>query len=63
MSMMMQTPTKKATERITGLACPKCACRDLRAYYTRARLNHILRKRICRNCGHEVITRERIGGP
>jgi len=48
--------------RKTGLECPRCGCRDLRAYYTRPRGDHILRKRICRHCGREVITRERIGG-
>jgi transcriptional regulator NrdR family protein len=51
----------KQTLRKTGLSCPKCGCRDLRAYYTRAKRDYILRKRICRHCGHEVITRERIG--
>lgn len=49
------------TMRNTGLSCPKCGCRDLRAYYTRPKADHILRKRICRHCGHAVITRERIG--
>lgn len=51
----------RAPMRQTGLCCPKCGCQDLRAYYTRARENCILRKRICHHCGHEVITRERIG--
>jgi len=48
------------TFRKTGLVCPECGCRDLRAYYTRAKRDHILRKRICRHCGREVLTRERI---
>lgn len=55
------TTQAKPPLRQTGLVCPRCGCRDLRAYYTRAKQDHILRKRICRHCGHEVITRERIG--
>ena len=55
------TTQAKPPLRQTGLSCPRCGCRDLRAYYTRAKQDHILRKRICRHCGHEVITRERIG--
>ncbi len=56
--------SKSATKpmRETGLECPKCGCRDLRAYYTRPRPGYILRKRICRHCGNDVVTRERIGG-
>jgi transcriptional regulator NrdR family protein len=56
----MHTAAKQPLRK-TGLSCPKCGCRDLRAYYTRAKRDYILRKRICRHCGHEVITRERIG--
>jgi hypothetical protein len=55
---MTAVPT---TMRNVGLVCPKCGCRDLRAYYTRARRDYILRKRICRHCGREIMTRERIG--
>ncbi len=53
-----------ATENLrqTGLSCPKCGCRDLRAYYTRPRKDHILRKRICRYCGKKIVTREKISG-
>lgn len=56
MNVETKTPLRK-----TGLSCPKCGCRDLRAYYTRAKHDYILRKRICRHCGRPVITRERIG--
>lgn len=49
-------------QRNTGLECPKCGCRELRAYYTRKRPGHILRKRICRHCGREVTTHEKIFG-
>ncbi len=49
------------TTREKGLSCPKCGCRDLRTYYTRPKEDYILRKRICRNCGREVMTRERLG--
>ncbi len=56
----MMNTVVKTSERQTGLSCPKCGCRDLRAYYTRAKIDYILRKRICRQCNHELLTRERI---
>lgn len=56
----MMITANTTAERKTGLSCPKCGCRDLRAYYTRAKTNYILRKRICRHCNHAILTRERI---
>ena len=55
----MKTTAKPPKQKV-GLRCPRCDCPDLRAYYTRDRDDYILRKRICDQCGQDVITRERI---
>lgn len=41
-----------------GLRCPKCGCPHLPVDYTRNKLGKIIRKRICRNCGKEMLTKE-----
>lgn len=44
-----------------GLSCPECGCKHLPVWYTRPRLNKIMRVRKCRNCGMRLTTYERIG--
>jgi len=41
--------------------CRKCGCRHCPVLYTRPRGKGIVRKRRCRNCGHEFFTVERLG--
>ena len=41
-----------------GLRCPRCGCRILPVYYTRAQGTYILRIRHCDRCGHRIITHE-----
>lgn len=50
----------KANDR-RGLVCPKCGCSHLPVLYTRHKRDHVLRVRLCRDCGRRVITRERAG--
>lgn len=45
-----------------GLACPQCGCSDLRASYRRPFKGGFRRVRVCRNCGHRVMTFESITG-
>lgn len=44
-----------------GIECPKCGCRHLEVDYGRPkRGGGYQRKRICRNCGTVVMTRETV---
>lgn len=59
---------------MTGISCPNCGCRDFRTgrnlpedamrptdwdvTKTERKLGYIRRRRVCRNCGHVVFTRE-----
>jgi len=53
---------------MSGLRCPNCNCADLRdvngrpwdVTKTEKHPGYIRRRRICRNCGKSVYTRERI---
>jgi len=48
-------------EETVGIACPKCGCRHLEVDYGRPkRGGGYQRKRICRNCGTMVMTRETV---
>jgi transcriptional regulator NrdR family protein len=47
---------------VSGLRCPKCHCADLRAWSTRDYGSTRNRVRICRHCGHRVLTKETIVG-
>ena len=49
----------EAAEDAGGVACPKCGCRDLRAYGTNRSQSVTFRYRACRNCGHRVLTATR----
>lgn len=54
-----------ADERDDGIRCrnPRCGCRDLRVYETRALpQQRILRIRVCRNCGLKLYTTEQVAG-
>lgn len=42
-----------------GPECRRCGCFDLPVYYTRRRLNKILRRRVCAHCGQAMTTIER----
>lgn len=44
----------------TGLVCPKCGCRDLLSSNKKPLRGTDTRYRYCRNCGHGVVTSERI---
>lgn len=49
------------SEETVGIECPKCACRHLEVDYGRPkRGGGYQRKRICRNCGTVVFTRETV---
>lgn len=50
---------ERAAER-QGIACPDCGCTWLTVWYTRRRLNRIIRQRVCQHCGRKVMTYERI---
>jgi DNA-directed RNA polymerase subunit RPC12/RpoP len=40
------------------LVCPRCNCADLRAYRTIQLAARVLRYRVCRHCGHKILTRQ-----
>jgi DNA-directed RNA polymerase subunit RPC12/RpoP len=40
----------------TGIACPKCECRDFRTYKTIQGRAVTFRYKACRHCGHKVLT-------
>lgn len=39
-----------------GIQCPQCHCRDFRTYRTAQGLTCVVRYKLCRHCGHKVIT-------
>lgn len=42
-----------------GIVCRQCGCADLRVYRTvKMTRNRIRRERMCRHCGHKIITTE-----
>jgi hypothetical protein len=61
-----ETDATKADERdekpAGGVTCPKCGCGHCPVWYTRAKPNGVVRKRICRHCGKEFITVETTRG-
>lgn len=61
----MSADARQANEqRQSGIACPRCGCRDLRVIYTRhQRGGRIRRRRECRHCGRRITTDEKpLGG-
>lgn len=40
----------------TGIACPKCECRDFRTYKTIQGRSVTFRYKSCRHCGHKLLT-------
>jgi DNA-directed RNA polymerase subunit RPC12/RpoP len=40
----------------TGIACPKCECRDFRTYKTIQGRAVTFRYKACRHCGHKLLT-------
>lgn len=45
-------------EQPRGLECAGCGCRHFFTLQTRKGMNHVRRRRECRNCGRMVTTRE-----
>lgn len=43
-----------------GVACPECGCRDSRVKYVRNGVEIIKRYKVCRHCGYEFETVEKI---
>lgn len=43
----------------SGIRCPKCHCRDCRVTRTAKIDAFIRRERVCRNCGHKLVTFEK----
>jgi DNA-directed RNA polymerase subunit RPC12/RpoP len=39
-----------------AVACPGCGCQDLRIYRTAQGDQRTLRYKVCRNCGHRILT-------
>ena len=66
-------PPPDAQPDPVGIACPRCGCRHLLAGYpkefawfirkTERRPGYIRRRRVCRNCGAVVYTREAVETP
>lgn len=60
--------TETRTEKTKGIECPNCGCNHLlsedgkpwKVTDTIQQSGFIIRKRICRNCGKRITTRERI---
>lgn len=53
-----------AMQRVQGLQCPQCRCRDLRVKWTEPMGNRIKRHRYCRNCGYgPIVSFEEIPSP
>lgn len=46
-----------AASGITGLSCPKCGCQDFKTYGTIPRQTSVFRYKMCRHCGHRVLTK------
>lgn len=44
-----------------GIMCRKCGCRHVPVVATRRRRGQVVRKRVCRHCGHKMVTREKMG--
>jgi DNA-directed RNA polymerase subunit RPC12/RpoP len=40
----------------TGIACPKCECRDFRTYGGSKGTTSRFQYKACRHCGHKVLT-------
>lgn len=45
-----------------GVRCPSCECTHVPVYYTRERMNRVVRVRQCRDCGRRFQTTEQLGG-
>ena len=44
------------------LTCRRCGCAHLPVVYTRHRRNLTIRVRVCRYCGHRMVSHERLVG-
>ena len=63
MSQHHQTPRPPTPPPISpgdrGIACRRCGCRHHQVIYSRRRRDgSIARRRECRHCGHQFLTRE-----
>jgi transcription elongation factor Elf1 len=56
----MVTVDQSKTDLDTGIVCPHCGCRNMKAERTRRRRNRNSRTRKCRECGQRVRTEESI---
>lgn len=57
--MSMATEPQEAAKQ-KGIECPRCACRHFETDRTQPVAAGVRRKRICRNCGTIVWTKETI---
>lgn len=48
------------TDPPKGVRCPSCGCGHAPVYKTRERLSQVMRIRVCRHCGRQFVTRERV---
>jgi DNA-directed RNA polymerase subunit RPC12/RpoP len=47
-------------ENEKGIECPRCGCRHLLVDTTRRSSGQITRYRMCRWCGHRIVTYEKV---
>ncbi len=57
MEASRSTPQPPLSER--GIACPRCGCCHFRTTHTEPlQSGRIRRRKVCRHCGHKVVTYE-----
>jgi DNA-directed RNA polymerase subunit RPC12/RpoP len=54
--MTLAEMAARAASTTSGIACPKCNCRDFRTYKTTRGVSSVFRYKACRHCGHKVLT-------
>jgi DNA-directed RNA polymerase subunit RPC12/RpoP len=54
--MTLAEMAARAASTTSGIACPKCNCRDFRTYKTTRGVTSVFRYKACRHCGHKVLT-------
>jgi Zn ribbon nucleic-acid-binding protein len=52
------TLAEMAAKSSGRLSCPACNCRDFRTYRTTQGVEVTFRYKICRNCGHKLLTQQ-----
>lgn len=52
------TLTEMAAKSLGRLSCPTCNCRDFRTYRTTQGVVVTFRYKICRHCGHKLLTQQ-----